>query len=408
MDILYLDHNATTPMRPEVVAAMRDVAAAGHANPASQHRPGQQARWVLDHARMRIIELLGGDPHGPDGDRLVFTSGGTEANNLAVLGIAQADGEASDDAKGDSPVFAEQKLGQSPAQSRSPGHVLISPVEHASVVGPAERLLDLGWSVDSLPVGLDGVIDAARLSGLLRPDTRLATVMLANHETGVVQPVGELAEICRDAGVPLHTDAVQAVGKMPVDFRGLGVDAMSASAHKFHGPVGIGALLLRAHVALQPQILGGHQQEGLRGGTESLPLAVGMMTALELAVTELDEAAARMTAMRDRFETTLKSALPGIVIHGQSASRLPQTSNAAFPGLDAQVLFMALDTAGVACSIGAACDSGAAEVSPTLRAMGIPKDLLGSSLRFSFAATTSEAELAEAARRIIDTVQRLV
>lgn len=386
MDTIYLDHNATTPIRPEVVEAMREVWAAGHANPASRHRPGQQARWVMEHARMRVTELLGGDPHGPDGDRLVFTSGGTEANCLALLGIARA--------------------GQS-GPNKNPGQILISPIEHASVVAPAERLLDDGWRVDALPVRSDGVVDVARAAELLRPDTRLATLMLANHETGVIQPVAELAMICRAAGVPLHTDAVQAVGKISVDFRRLGVDAMSVSAHKFHGPTGAGALLLRADAAVEPQVVGGHQQEGLRGGTESLALAVGMMTALELACHEQEEAARRMTALRDRFEQTLRAALPKAVIHGRSAPRLPQTSNVAFAGLDGQVLFTALDAAGVACSIGSACESGAAEVSPTLRAMGLARELVGSSLRFSFSATTTEAELDEAARRIIAAVQRL-
>ena len=398
MDIIYLDHNATTPLRPEVIEAMREVAAAGHANPASQHRPGQQARWILEHARTRIIELLGGDPHGTDGDRLIFTSGGTEANNLAVLGIALADHDAN---KGDSPIFAPQKLGQSPAR------VIISPVEHASVVGPAERLLDHGWQVDSPPVDAAGVVDVDHLAELIGPDTRLVSTILANHETGVVQPIARLADVCRAVGVPLHTDAVQAVGKMPVDFRQLGVDAMSTSAHKFHGPAGIGALLLRADVTIEPQILGGHQQEGLRAGTESIVLAVGMMTALELCQAEQEEDVRRMTARRDRFEAALKETLPEAVIHGHTADRLPQTTNAAFAGIDGQVLFTALDTVGVACSVGAACDSGAAEISPTLRAMGVDRKLITSSLRFSFSSTTTDAELDEAARRIIEAVRRL-
>lgn len=382
MDTIYLDHNATTPIRPEVVEAMREVWAACYANPASQHRPGQQARWALEHARMRVAELLGADPHGPDGDRVIFTSGGTEANNLAVLGMARGSAD-------------------------QPGQIIISPVEHASVIGPAERLLDRGWHVDSLPVGPDGLVDPVRLGQLVRPETRLVSVILANHETGVVQPVAQLAAVCRAAGVPIHTDAVQATGKIDVHFRRLGVDAMSASAHKFHGPVGTGVLVVRAGVPIEPQILGGHQQENLRGGTEAIALAVGMMRALELWHVEREEAARRMTALRERFEGTLKAALPDMVIHGEGALRLPQTSNVAFPEIDAQVLFTALDAAGVACSIGAACDSGAAEVSPTLRAMGVPRALLASSLRFSFGATTTAEELDEAAQRIVAAVGRL-
>jgi len=407
MDTIYLDHNATTPIRPKVVEAMRREWAKDHANPASQHRPGQQARRTLEDARARIAELLGARTDGPDADRLLFTSGGTEANNLALLGIARA--AAPSDSEGDSPIFATaapaRKLGQSPVPQ--PSQIVISPIEHASVVGAAERLLDEGWRVDSLPVGPDGVVDAAKLPELLRAETRLVTVILANHETGVVQPIAQLAETCRAHGVPLHTDAVQAVGKIAVDFRRLGADAMSISAHKFHGPVGMGALLLRADVPLAPQILGGHQQEGLRAGTESIALAVGMMTALELWHAEREEATARMIALRDRLENRLKGALPEIVVHGQHVPRLPQTSNVAFPGIDRQVLFTTLDTARVACSIGAACDSNSADVSPTLRAMRVPRTLLGSSLRFSFATTTTQAELDEAAARIIAAAGRL-
>ncbi|NLE36453.1 MAG: cysteine desulfurase [Pirellulaceae bacterium] len=389
MTIIYLDHNATTPIRPEVVEAMRRVWAAGHANPASQHRPGQQARWVLEHARARIAELLGAEAHGSDADRVVFTSGGTEANHLAVLGIAHAAGAAAI------------------VKSHEPPRALISPIEHACVVGAAERLLDEGWRVDSLPVSADGVVETAKLPGLLAPETRLVSTMLANHETGVVQPVAELAETCGAAGVRCHTDAVQAAGKMPIDFHRLGVDALSISAHKFQGPVGIGALVLRAHVAVEPQLLGGHQQEGLRSGTESIALAVGMMTALELCVAEQKETTRRLAALRERFEASLRAALPQVVVHGERATRLCQTSNVAFPGVDGQVLFTALDTLGVACSIGAACDSGAAEVSPTLRAMGVSRELLAGSLRFSFGYSTTDSEIDDAVQRIIGAVRRL-
>ena len=389
MTAIYLDHNATTPIRPEVVEAMGRVWAKEHANPASQHRPGQQARWVLEHARARVAELLGAEAHGSDADRVVFTSGGTEANHLAVLGIARAAGATS--------------LGE----SDQPPRLVISPIEHACIVGAAERLLDEGWRVDSLPVSADGVVDAAKLPGLLAPETRLVSTMLANHETGVIQPVAELAETCRAAGVRFHSDAVQAAGKMPIDFRRLGVDALSISAHKFQGPVGIGALVLQADVAVEPQMPGGHQQEGLRGGTESIALAVGMMTALELCVAEQEETGRRLSALRERFETTLRAALPEVVIHGRLAARLCQTSNVAFPGVDGQVLFTAVDTLGVACSIGAACDSGAAEVSPTLRAMGVSRELLTGSLRFSFGHATTEAMIDDAVQRIVGAVRRL-
>lgn len=389
MAIIYLDHNATTPIRPEVVEAMRRVWAAGHANPASRHRPGQQARWVLEHARTRIAELLGAKAHGSDADRVILTSGGTEANNLAVFGIARA----------------AQAAGC--VESPQPPRIIISPIEHACVVAAAERLLDDGWRVDSLPVSADGVVEAAKLPELLAPETRLVTVMLANHETGVVQPIAELAETCRAAGIRFHTDAVQAAGKMPIDFRRLGVDALSISAHKFQGPVGIGALVLRADAAVEPQLLGGHQQEGMRGGTESIALAVGMMTALELCVAEQEETTRRLVVLHERFEAALRAALPEVIVHGGNATRLCQTSNVAFPGVDGQVLFTALDTLGVACSMGAACDSGAAEVSPTLRAMGVSRELLGASLRFSLGHATTEAQIDDAVQRIIGAARRL-
>jgi cysteine desulfurase len=412
MDMIYLDQNATTPIRPDVVEAMREVWAAGHANPASQHRQGQQARWVLEHARLRIAELLGAEPHGPDADRVIFTSGGTEANNLAVLGMARAARTDGTNLQRETPLAGRhgQDARGTHAQFHADGEapqIVISAVEHASVIGAAERLLEEGWRVDGLAVTGDGVVAVTKLPGLLSPQTRLVSVMLANHETGVVQPVEEVGELCRAAGVRTHTDAVQAVGKMAVDFRRLGVDAMSASAHKFHGPVGIGVLVARAEAAVEPQMLGGHQQEGLRAGTESIALAVGMMTALELATAEQEGNIRRMAALCDRFESILQAAVPGVVIHGRGATRLPQTSCVAFPGIDGQVLFTALDTLGVACSLGAACSSGAAEPSPTLQAMGVERALVASSLRFSFGATTTAAELDEAARRIIDAVGRL-
>ena len=220
---------------------------------------------------------------------------------------------------------------------------------------------------------------------------RLVSVMLANHETGVLQPIEQLAAVCRSAGVPLHTDAVAAAGKIPIDFRGLGVAALSVAAHKFQGPLGIGALITRHDVAVAPMLFGGHQQEGLRPGTEPVALAVGMQTALELWQKEQDEHCRKLTAIRDRFESGLKAGRPGLIVHGEGAARLPQTSNVAFPGLEGQILLLALDMAGVACSVGAACASGSTELSPTLRAMGLPNDIVASSLRFSFGATTTEA-----------------
>ncbi len=383
MDTIYLDHNATTPMRPEVIEAVAACWRAGHANPASQHQPGQKARRLLEQAREQVAAILGADLSGPKADRLIFTSGGTEANNLAVLGIARA------------------------ARGEQPGQIIVSAIEHPSVLEPAMHLMEEGWRVDSLGVTSDGVVRVEALAPLLTPQTRLASVMLGNHETGVLQAVAELAAACNGRGVPLHTDAVQVAGKLPVDFRGLGVAAMSVAAHKFQGPLGIGALLVRHDVAIRALQMGGHQQGGVRPGTESVALAVGVATALELWHRDREALARRLQALRDRFEMGLRAGYPELVVNGGAALRLPQTSNVALPGLDGQILLVALDTAGVACSVGAACSSGSTELSPTLRAMGLPKSIIASSLRFSLGAATTEEEVDEAVRRVLRVVHEL-
>jgi len=375
MTPIYLDHNATTPIHPEVVEAMRQALAAGYANPASQHRPGQLARKTLEDARERIAALLGADLTCPQPDRLVFTASATEANNLAVLGIGLARGP-------------------------GPAQVVVSAIEHPSVLGPAEHLLECGWRLDTLGVTPDGVVRVEMLPPLLSQQTRVVSVMLANHDTGVCQPVAELAEICNARGIPLHTDAVQVAGKLPIDFRRLGVAALSVGAHKFRGPLGIGALLLRHDVAIKPLMFGGHQQAGLRPGTEAIALAIGMLTALEVWQREHVAHARRLAQLRERFEQGLRAKIPGLVVHADGAPRLPQTANIAFPGVDGQVLLIALSTCGVACSAGSACASGSVEVSPTLRAMGASGDLAGRSLRFSLGGTTTDAEIEEAVARI--------
>jgi cysteine desulfurase len=231
--------------------------------------------------------------------------------------------------------------------------------------------------------------------------------MLGNHETGVLQPVAELAAECNARGVPMHTDAVAVAGKLPIEFRRLGVAALSVAAHKFQGPLGIGALVLRHGTSVRPMFFGGPQQGGARPGTESVALAVGMQTALELWHAGRQEHAERMTALRERFESAIRAGYPGAVVHGESAPRLPNTSSIAFPGLEGQILLLALDMAGVACSVGSACASGSTELSPTLRAMGLSNDLVASSLRFSLGATTTAAEIDEAAGRILHVCQAL-
>lgn len=379
-ELIYLDHNATTPVLPEVVDAMRACYAAPYLNPASQHEFGRRARQVLEDARERIGELVGANVLGRHADRVVFTSGGTEANNLALRGLI---GEGRFSGRG----FA--------------AHIIISAIEHPSIATLADHLATLGWTVDQIPVDAHGVLRTAELPALLRPETRFVAAMLGNNETGVIQPVAELATICAAHRLPLHTDAAQVVGKLPVNFRELGVATLSFAAHKFHGPLGIGALIVRQDVELAPQLFGGFQQAGLRPGTESVALAVGMLRALERWHAESEQRIARFTKLRDNFERAISTGWPAAVVIGSDADRLPHTSNIAFVGLDRQALFIALDQAGVACSTGSACASGSSEPSPTHLAMGLDPGVRSSALRFSLGATTTPADIDEATRRIL-------
>lgn len=379
---IYLDYNATSPVRPEVISAMQEVWRTLPGNPASQHQFGRASKKRLEEARERVISLLGGSV-GREGDRLIFTSGGTEANNLAILGMALARTEG------------------------KPGRIIISAIEHPSVLRAAEALLDWGWRLDTLDVHPNGVVNTDTLKRWISPQVALVSVITANHETGVIQPVREIAEICHAHGVPFHTDAVQAVAKMPVSFREFGADAMTVTPHKFGGPLGIGALLLRRDVGLKPILFGGEQQHGLRPGTESVALAVGMETALQLAVAELEQNVAGMTALREEFERCIEAKLPEAVILGKQGPRLPQTVNVAIPGIDNQLLFTALDIEGVCCSVGSACSSGSTEPSPSVLALGLPREVAKGSLRFSFGPKTTLEELRVAAEKLATVVKRL-
>ena len=369
--MLYLDHAATTPVLPEVWEAMRPFAVEHFGNPASAHAAGRKARQALEDARERVARSLGAEP----GD-VVFTSGATEANNLALFGLAGSPN----------------------------GHILASPIEHPCVTEPLKQLAGRGFEVEYLPVGRDGIASVDAFRGRVRVDTRLAVVMLVNHETGAVQPVKESAVLCPQSAV--HTDAAQAAGKIPVSFSDLGVTSLSVSAHKFGGPKGIGALLVRKGLKLAPQLFGGHQQQGRRPGTESVPLAVGMATALELAVSRLDEALGEMRRKRQSFVEALERACAPVVVNGP-ADGSPYILNVSFPGCRADLLLMKLDLAGVACSTGSACSSGSLLPSPVLKAMGVPDEVLRSAMRFSFGPQTTDAELDEAARRIAECVRRV-
>lgn len=379
MEPIYLDNNATTPILPEVADVMHAAFAQGLANPSSQHRAGRQARAALEEAREGIGQILGADMFSFHADRVIFTSGGTEANNLALRGLLKT----------------------------PPARLVLSTIEHPSVSDTADFLATQGFEVARLGVNRSGVVDLNQLPELLTPPTQLVSVMLGNNETGVLQPVAEIAARCREAGVLVHTDAVQVVGKLPVHFRQLGVDALSCAAHKFHGPRGIGALVVRHGVELSPQLFGGFQQAGLRPGTEPVVLALGMYKALQLWQAEQTERAAKLSQLRKQLEARLQAGWPELVIHGADAARLPHTTNVSFPGLDRQRLMMALDFAGIACSTGSACASGSSAPSPVLLAMGLAEPLVESSLRLSLGCQLTAAEVDAAADRILKVCNEL-
>jgi cysteine desulfurase len=380
---IYLDHNATSPMSREVAEAVREASLRWPANPESQHQPGREARRRLESARERIAELMGCRTMGRTPDRVLFTSGGTEANHLALVGLA-----------GYEPTEAGRRL-------------VISPIEHPSITQTALWLASRGFRVDSPPVNQQGVVETNGVSELLGPEVLLASVILANNETGVLQPVDEIARLCAAEGIPLHTDATQAVGKIPVDFTGLCVAALTMAAHKFQGPRGIGALVVRHEFPLRPTFFGGHQQGGMRPGTECVALVVGMEAALEEFVCEADKRMERVGRLRDELENRLLAEIPFARVVGANAPRLPNTLNLALVGLDRQAVVMALDLESVASSTGSACASGSSEPSPTLLAMGVEPGVLESSIRLSLGPTTTAAEVDEAACRILKVCKRL-
>ena len=376
---IYLDHNATTPLDPEVLCAMSPYfLTAGNAE--SRHAFGRSARRAWDEAKETVAQVLGADPA-----EVIFTSGGTEANNLAVFGLAGAESSA--------------------------GHIICSAIEHPAIAEPLGRLEAAGFAVDKLAVNSQGVVNTAGMAMAFQPDTRFATLMLANNETGAIQPVQDLAMQAASQGIPVHTDAVQAVGRIPVHFHDLSVTTLAASAHKFHGPVGIGLLLVKNGVRLGSRLFGGGQQQGRRPGTIAVPLVVGLATALKKWHEQSQARMAHWTSLRDQLESGLIHTLGTcrVVRNGpvEDNQRLPQTLNIGFVGLDGDALLMQLDLVGIAASLGSACASGSMRPSPTLMAMRIPDNYLRSSVRFSFGASTTEAEIDEAVRRIVEVVTHM-
>jgi cysteine desulfurase len=373
MPSIYLDNNASTPMLPAVWQAMQPFVTEIAGNPASSHHAGRQARRALESARELTAAGLGADP-----DEVIFTSGATEANNLAIFGLAGV----------------------------PPARLLASPIEHPCVLEPLQQLKKTGFDVGYLLVNADGTVQLANFEPILSPVPRLVALMLANHETGAVQPVAELAQVLT-SGTSFHCDAAAAAGKIGIDFHRLGAATLTVSAHKFHGPKGVGALLVRRHTKLLPQLFGGHQQQGRRPGTEPVALAVGLATALDLAMSEREARWQRVTELRSIFRAQLETLAAPVFVNGPENSGSPYTLNVSFPGCQADVLLMNFDLAGICCSTGSACSSGSLLPSPVLQAMAVPDERLHSAMRFSFSHLLSEEEVVEAARRIGETVKRL-
>ena len=359
--MIYLDHNATTAPAPEVIAAMLQVFSSGWANSSSQHGPGQQAKRTLGNARATVARVLGCKPV-----EVIFTSGATEANHLAVRGLLAA---------------------SAPERKR----VVFSSVEHAGHLKLAHALREAGTVVDLIPVRPDGTLDLAAAAALIGPDVALVSLMAANNETGVLMPVAEVAALTQAAGVRLHVDATQFIGKLPFVFSSCGADAVSLSAHKFNGPKGVGALLLRQGVALQPQTQGS-QERARRGGTENLPGIVGMAAALDL-LGDIHLEAQRVASLRDALETGLCQALPDTHIWCNKVPRLPGTSYLRFGQLSVDVVLQRLDRLEVAASSGAACSSGGSQASHVLTAMGVPAEEALAAVRFSLGRSSTQQDI---------------
>ena len=377
---VYLDHSATTPVDPRVANAMARAVVETFGNASSVHGFGQQARAAIDRARRDVAALIGAKQN-----EIVFTSGGTEANNLAIRGLCEA----------------------------APGrHVITSAIEHPSVSGVCAELEKRGWEVTCLPVYANGIVRIEDVVDALRPDTVLITVMLANNEIGTIQPISQIGSLVhekRSAGQKLwlHTDAVQAAGRLPLNVNELSCDLLTMSAHKLYAPKGIGALYVRRGVRLHGQNVGGHQERERRAGTENVPGIVAFGEAAKLAREELKQRAQHDRALRDRFETLVRERISDVVMNGDREQRLDHLSNISFRFIEGEGLLINLDLEGVAVSTGSACSSGTLEPSPVIRALGVDDELARGSIRFSFGKDNTEADVDYAVEVLAQAVERL-
>ena len=371
---VYFDNNATTPVLPEVFEAMRPYFLEQFGNASSIHHHGQETRAAVERARESVAALVGARP-----SEIVFTSGGTEGDNFALFGLAR------------------------------PGdHVITSTIEHHAVLNSAKRLAEMGCEVTFIPVNGKGLVDPEDVRRAIRPNTRLISIMFANNETGVVQPVEEIGKLAAEADVYFHTDAVQAAGKVTIDASRIGCDLLSISGHKMHAPQGIGALYVRKGTLLQPMLYGGSHERARRAGTENVPGIVALGKAAELAKRGFDDGSiAKIAAMRDQIECSLLETIEATAVNGSGAPRVPNTTNIYFDFIEGEALVIALDLKGLAVSTGAACSSGAIEPSHVLTAMGLRADRARASLRFSLGKQNTPDEVEFALALIPPTVARL-
>jgi cysteine desulfurase len=360
----YFDHNATTPPSPEVTEAVVRALMDDFGNASSVHHFGQRAKALIDDARSSVAALIGGEPA-----EVVFTSGGTESDNLALRGAAEA------------------------LEATGRRHIVTSSIEHEAVLNTVKALVKRGWTSSILPVDASGIVAPASLAAVVSRETAIVSVMHANNEIGTIQPIADVAAIAHEHGALVHTDAVQSAGKIPVDVKTLGVDLLTISAHKFNGPKGAGALWIRRGTRLIPTMTGGKHERNRRGGTENVPGIAGMGVAARLARAKYAADMPRLSALRDRLERGILDRVEGTAVNGALTPRVPNTTNISFDGVEAESLLIALDLEGFAVSTGSACSSGTLEPSHVLRAMGLPPHRTQNSIRFSLGAGNDEAQV---------------
>jgi cysteine desulfurase len=390
--MIYLDHNATTPVDPKVLEAMLPYLGLEFGNPSSAHSVGQRASQAVERARESVAALI-----GARASEVVFTSGGTEADNAAIFGLF-------------TPKMISHALRTQKESGRESGwaplHVVTTAIEHDAVLNACRVLEGRGVAVSFVPVGRNGVVTPEAIRSAIRPETVLISVMHANNEIGTVQPIEEIARIAAEAHIRFHTDAVQSAGKIPIDVKRLGVDLLSLSAHKLYGPKGAGALFVRKGVELDPLLHGGQNERGRRAGTENVPAIVGFGKACEFARENLEQTSSRVSALRDRLEAGLLARIAGARVNGDPSRRVPNTSSLMLPGAESESLVIALDLAGLACSAGAACSSGAVDPSHVLAAIGLTPAEARSSVRLSLGRTTTPEEIDRALELIPAAVAR--